>query len=246
MNENYIKMLEMPVNSSSVVFKPSKKRKKDVKKQVIQMVNENIAPQLTEEVAVESSVKKVKKVKAKRVKKEVDNAQPLRETNVKKAGFDIISAQVVAIFVLIVSIILTNIFWEDSGMNVLFRNVFKGEELNGGVYTSFTAYSPSKTAGVSLKDGVMTVESGSVYSPCSGVVTSITQTDGLYTVNVSHSNSFTSVIGGLESVYVQIGESVYENVPVGYSQKETYVSMFDSDVILTGYTLSGSQIVWLG
>ena len=35
----YLKMLEIPVNSSEVTFKPTRKTKKDVKKQVIQKVN---------------------------------------------------------------------------------------------------------------------------------------------------------------------------------------------------------------
>ncbi|MBR6737694.1 MAG: hypothetical protein IKL82_04975 [Clostridia bacterium] len=254
MSENYVKMLEIPVNSSSVVFKPMKKRKKDVKKQVIEKVNaEKVEPSVikSETVTVtplKSPAKKRIKLKTKPViKKAVEEGEVLTTSTVKKGGFDIVSAQVVAVFVLIVSIILTNIFWEDSGMNVLFRSVFNDNGgLGNSVYTTFSAYAPSKTASVTLQDGVMTVDGGSVYSPCAGTVTQISEVDGLYTVTVSHSDSFSTVISGLENVYAQTGESVYENVPVGYSSNEIKVSMFSSDVILTGYMLSGNQIVWLG
>ena len=92
----------------------------------------------------------------------------------------------------------------------------------------------------------MTVNGGSIYSPCNGTVESVLENDGLYTVTIEHSNSFSTVISGLECVYSKVGDNVYQNVPVGYSSKNAEVSMFSSDVILTGYIISGNQIVWLG
>ena len=153
----------------------------------------------------------------------------------------------VAIFALIVGIILTNIFWKNSGMNNLLKTVFgEAEVQNPAVYSSFSPLSPSKDVDVSLDSGVMTFSSGSVYSPCDGVCETITESDGLYTVTIKHSESFSSVISGLESVYVSKNDKVYSNIPMGYSNGEIKVSMFDGDVILTGYTITDNQIVWLG
>lgn len=254
---DYVKMLEIPVNSCDVVVKPVKKRKRDVKKQVIEKVNGEAVAENLESGSVTISKnankksKKTNSVKAENIK----NKQKKQKTaydeggsvHIKNTGFDIVSVQVVAIFVLIVGIILTNIFWEDSGINNLMRSVFKEQATVSDVsYTSFTANLPSKTDDVVLENGVMTVSAGSVYSPCDGVVESVTELDGVYTVTVKHSESFSTVVSGLENVYVSANEKVYSNIPLGYSQGETSVSMFDGDAILTAYVLSESQIVWLG
>ncbi len=246
-SQEYAKMLEVPINSTSVEFKPTKKKKPDVKKQIINKVNgeENDKP-----IKVKSDRKsaldffkniRVKKPKVKKVKDEAENS-----VEIKKGGFDIVSMQVVAIFVLVVGIILTNIFFENSGMNNLMRAVFsKNEEVIEKHYTEFTALSPSKSGSVTVEGGVMTVSAGSVYSPCDGTVESVTKDGEFYVVTVNHSNSFTSVISGLESVYLSVNDNVYSNVPVGYSSGITNVSMFTDDVILTGYEITNNQIVWL-
>ena len=243
----YCKMLEMPVGTCDVVIKPVKRKRKNVVDEVIQKVNND---------AQEEKVEKPKKRTANAIKrhapkkkKDVVQIVPVDEqqsVTVKKSGFDIISVQVVAIFALIVGIILTNIFWEDSGMNNLLRGVFgTSSSLGDASYTTFTATSPSKADEVVLENGVMKFSSGSAYSPCDGVVTSISENDGLYTITVSHSDTFTTVLSGLEYTYANVGDDVYKNIPVGYSSNEITVSMFDSDSILTGYLLDGENIVWL-
>ncbi len=258
---DYVKMLEIPVNSCDVVVKPVKKRKKDVKKQVIEKVNGEAVAESLENSSVtisKNATKKSKKlnnkvdgVKAEKLKSKQKKQKPVYDgddsVQIKNSGFDIVSVQVVAIFVLIVGIILTNIFWEDSGINNLMRTVFKEEATVSDVsYTSFTANLPSKTDDVALENGVMTVSAGSVYSPCDGVVKSVAEADGVYTVTIKHSESFSTVVSGLEDVYVAVNEKVYSNIPLGYSEGESSVSMFDGDAILTAYVLSDSQIVWLG
>ena len=233
---DYVSMLEIPVKSCDIVYKPSKKKKKDVKKQLIEKVNEN---------AIQTPIEKP--IKAKKIKEKKPKYNDEESVEIKRGGFDIVSAQVVTIFVLVIGIILTNIFWEDSGINNILRSVFnQTEKLEDVSYSSFTATLPSKSAGVVLEDGVMTVSSGSIYSPCDGVIETITEADGVYTVTVKHSESFSSVISGLESVYVDTSDKVYSNIPMGYSTKEIKVSMFDGDVILTSYELTDNQIVWLG
>lgn len=239
---DYVKMLEIPVSSTDVVYKPVRK-KKGVKKKVIEKVNESIT---AEKMQSDNQIKKIKTRKKTPSKLKEEN-QIEKSVEIKSSSFDIVSVQVVAIFVLIVGIILTNIFWENSGINNLMRSVFKKEETTLELtYSDFSAGLPSKTQEVVLTDGVMTVESGSVYSPCDGVIESITQTDGKYTVTVKHSEFFSTVVDGLEHVYSSVGEKVYSNLPMGYSSGSTSVCMYDGDSMLTSYVLSENQIVWLG
>ena len=227
----YLEMLEVPVNSCDVVIKPAKRKKRNVVEEVIDKVNQ------------ESEIKKRKRVKKQKVKP----IKTYEETvSVKSTKFDIVSVQVVAIFALIVGIILTNIFWENSGMNNLLKTVFgEAEVKNTAVYSSFSPLSPSKDGEVVLDSGVMTFSAGSVYSPCDGVVDSIVKNDATYTVTVRHSDSFTTVISGLEHCYALENETVYSTLPLGYSSSQIKVSMFDSDTILTCYALSGDEIVWV-
>lgn len=257
---DYVKMLEIPVNSCDVTVKQQRRKKRDVKKQVIEKVNgeavlETQQPKEPKKAKKQKNTKEkkgftafMKKYNKKSKNKAVKKTLPEKEQSVeiKSSGFDIVSVQVVAIFVLIVGIILTNIFWEDSGINNIMRQVFNDESgLSKVSYSEFTVNLPSKTDEVSIQDGVMTVKKGSVYAPCDGVVESVTELDGLFTVTVKHSESFSSVISGLESVYVSANEKVYSNIPLGYSSGSSSVSMFDNDTVLTGYVLNENEIVWL-
>lgn len=226
----YCKMLEIPVNSCDIVIKNNKRRKKDVVNKVIKKVN------------LENDKKENSTLKNK-VEKQV---RPPKQEAVKNNKFDIISVQVVAVFALIVGIILTNIFWEDSGMNNLLKQVFATRPTtNDAVYTSFDAVSPSKTQEVILENGVMKVASGSIYSPCDGVVESVSNDNGSYSLTIKHSDSFSTVISGLSLCYASVGENVYSTIPIGFSEGEMSVCMFDSDAILTSFTLNGDDIVWI-
>ena len=225
----YCKMLEIPVNSCDIVIKNSKRRKKDVVNKVIKKVN------------LENDKKKTSK-------KEVEPTISVlpTEQKVKNSSFDILSVQVVAVFALIVGIILTNIFWEDSGMNNLLKQVFYTQNTTSdAVYTSFNAVSPSKTQDVTLENGVMTVSKGSIYSPCDGVVESVSSENGVYSLTIKHSETFSTVISGLSLCYASVGENVYSTIPIGYSEGEMSVCMFNSDAILTSFTLNGDDIVWI-
>ncbi len=236
----YLKMIEVPVNSCDVVIKPSKKKKKNVIEEVIDKVNNN------ENEKPKRHIPKLRPSKIKRAKPIKDINKESETVSVKSSKFDIISVQVVAIFALVVGIILTNIFWEDSGMNNLMRSVFGSTSTkNTATYSSFSPLSPSKTGEVVLNDGIMTIASGSAYSPCDGTVENVFESDGLYTVTIKHSDSFSTVVSGLELCYLSKDEKVYASLPIGYSSNEINVSMFDSDSTITSYVISDNQILWL-
>lgn len=267
MEADYQNMIEVPVQSFDVVVKPQRRRKKDVKEEVIKKVNGGDA--LTEAPAEDigarkSSFKKIsaffgKKPRAEKSGGEAAATKPnnikkskkrVEETDngavsVKSSRFDIVSVQVVAIFALVIGIILTNIFWEDSGINNLLRTVFKsGDAKNTATYQTFNPTSPCKTGEVTLEAGVMHVNSGSIYTPCDGVVKTISEADGKYTVTVEHSDSFSSVISGLDYCYAKQGESVYSSVALGYSGDAVSVSMFNGSSLITSYELDGDKVVW--
>ena len=252
----YLEMLEIPVQSCDVVIKPKKRKKKDIKDKVINMVN-NDNP-LVENPQQEKPKRSLPKISAfflsknktsqpdKKPKKKKVESVSSRSVDIKSSRFDIISVQVVAIFVLIIGIILTNIFWENSAINTFLKSVFdQDSSVNTATYSSFSAYTPSKNGDVTLSDGVMTTQSGSIYAPCDGTVENVFLTeDGLYTVTVRHSDSFTSVFSNLNYSYLEQGESVYFNIPIGYSEEYSSVSLFSNDTLLTNYSIDGDYIVW--
>ena len=242
---DYLKMVEVPVDSCSVVVKPKRRKKKDAKEELIEMVNDD--------VLVNSTVKRKPFLPFSLYKKKPRKQKPIKvseidgETvSVKSSKFDIVSAQVVAIFALVVGIILTNVFIEDSGMNNLLKSVFgtQSEVISTAEFSSFSAVIPSKTGNVTLNNGVMTIDKGSVYAPCDGVVEKIETVNGKYDVTVRHSNSFTTLLTGLELCYALEGDNVYSSVAIGYSGESIEVSMFNGNSLLTEYSILNDEIVW--
>ncbi len=253
----YLEMLEIPVQSCDVIIKPKKHKKKDIKSKVINMVNNDENQTLTQEKKQKPKrrlpkfssffiSKNKEKNKEKKVKvKKVENVSS-RSVSVKSSRFDIVSVQVVAIFVLIIGIILTNIFWENSGINTLLKSVFQeNSSVNTATYSSFSAYSPSKNGDITLDEGVMTLPSGSVYAPCDGVVEKVSiSSDGLFTITVRHSNSFTSVFSNLDYCYLDENSTVFMNIPIGYSKNQSNACLYSNDTLLTNYLIDGDYIVW--
>ena len=113
----YAEMLgSIAVSSCEVTYKPvgKKKRKREAKQQVkeeflmVEPENEQIGEEIYSYANETLSEDKVVEGSSKR----------------KGFKFDILYAQGLAIFALIVTILLTNIFWENSGINILFKSAF--------------------------------------------------------------------------------------------------------------------------
>ena len=69
----------------------------------------------------------------------------------------------------------------------------------------------------------------------------------MYTVEIEHTTSFTSVITGLSEAYWAAGDTVYTTIPVGYSRGESEVSvrMYDEGSLISSYTVNEeNDIVW--
>ncbi len=259
MNEKlqYASMLEIPTTSCHVTFKPMKKgkskKKKDVspetvKQELLDKVNSNAnegdsqtdlsetAPLLLgdgiEETTQTESVTINKKVK-------------------KPFKISVVGVQLAVVVLLIGVIALTNALNANSGINVFMRSLFSPTATPTVDEREFNEFAPVITMGeeVSLSEsGVLTViGEGSVYSPCDGVVSSVTALeDGSYTVEIAHSENFSTLISGLTFVYMMEGEDVYANIPVGYmSEIPASLCFLDADgAVITGYEIVDSAVVW--
>ena len=232
----YAEMLGLNVSSCDVIVKPAKRKKrKDVKEEIITKVNEaEYVENITQELQ--------------NIDKFEDVTPEKRKVFSKKFSFDIIKIQAFAIFALVVTILLTNIFWENSGINNLMKRVFNAdaEMVDARTYLSFSAKSPSNELTVEVENGVMTFfGEGALYPVCDGVVSSIVEEDSKYTITISHSNSFKTVISDVDYVYTNSGEQVFAYIPVCYVAGEgAKVYMYDGENLLTNYIVEDGVIIW--
>ena len=268
MNEKlqYAEMLNIPVNTSTVTYKVKKKPlfkryKNDdkVKEELIAKVNsENgvvlheIAP---ETVEPENEVKPLIEAENEQTNESVlpvDYQPTVSITKAKKCKkaelkVNVVGVQLVVIGILAAIICLTSALVPNSGINVFFREVFgksQAEDTRG--YEDFSATVPVSTS-LSINDGVMTMSGkASVYPPCDGILTSlIKEQTGKYTMTITHSENFKTVISGVDYAYAEQGGSVFKNVPVGYVKESATLCFKDGDdSLITGYGLNGDAVVW--
>ncbi len=254
MNEKqqYQSMIEMNENTCSITYKPTKKRKKkapapeEIKNQVIEKVNATLEPEQETQTQenFEDNIPAVEQENTATVRPYVEK---------KKFSFKLtaISVQVMIIGVLLATIFLTNALNANSGINTFFKNVFSGEQpstVDARVYSDFA---PTLTlvddAVVTDADGVITIEGvGSIYSAVNGTVKSVTldEQSKKYTVEVAHSDTFTSVYTGLDYVYSEVGASVYSNLPLGYTENSINLCFYSEDAVITDYELVDDSVVW--
>ncbi len=261
--EEYVEMIEIPVNSCEVVAKPKEKKftvkglfssgrifkrrndERAERKSAASFSERERASEKDSDIAIEAAEAEEKaEIKDSAAEKAVKEILPAREK--KKFKFDIIAAQITAVFVLIAAILVTNLVWADSGMNTLFREVFGSSvQTDTRSHTAFTPSSPLKTGEVTIENGIMKLEKGAVYTPVEGVVSSVTEVNGLYTVTIKHSDVFSTVISGLNYAYAAEGDTVYTGIPVGVADEAgAEVAMYDSGAIVTGYAIENGGIIW--
>ena len=245
---DYAEMLEIPVSTVNVVKKKSIFRNKfkkaqpqpqeeNLKELVVDSVNERVgAFTYTEDLSEPPAIEEVRPVRAKSDK-----------------GSKIIITELVAVCVLAVAIFLTNVFMPTSVINTFISSLATRQpDAVEPTYSELKlspVVSELSDADVTMTDSgvICFTAKSSVYPVCSGTVSSITQNDGLYTVQIKHTSSFSSVITGLSDVYAAAGTKVQSNIPFAYSNgdNEVRVSMYDGDTLLNCYSLSDNEVpVW--
>lgn len=263
MNEKlqYATMLEIPVSTCSVTYAPAKKKRAKKKKKVD---HEQIKQELLTKINQESEEQNAKAYSdytetPEQASEEreiaIEPTEELVDTPKKSAfKFSVVGLQLCIVGVLVAVIFLTNAFYPESGINVFMQRVFGGEPtdtqvLDERTYQEFApviALSNGSTA--VLQDGKISVSgTGSVYAPCNGKITSIVKgEDGKFSVEVSHSENFKTVLTGLDYAYASQDDEVYFNIPVGYV-KDGGVEMCFTDntgAMITDYQLTDGSIIW--
>lgn len=248
---DYAEMLEIPVSTLNVVKRGKKRDKKDLREKIINQVNADMASGEEFSSSTQDSAP-LDEDPARTAESVVIEGQKQKEQPVPK----ILIAEFAAACLLCTTIFLTNIFMSDSLLNKLVSGVTESDASaatsDARVYSDFSLTSVvSELAEVEQEissSGVLTFTGEcSVYPVCDGKVLSVTQTDGVYTVSVAHSDSFESVITGLSAVYYSEGESVKGNLPVGYTDGENQVSvmLYSDDSLLNCYTINDENcLVW--
>ncbi len=254
MNEKlqYAEMLDIPVSTCTITYKPNKKRKTSerkkntnneaVKTKLINKINaEEEAEHIKEETAIENCVEEKKEGFFKKIKS-------------GKIKVTVVGVQLLAIGVLVATIFLTNAFMPNSGLNVFFKNAFGTEQvstddLDNRVYSDFSPVIPvSNSANVRVEDGIMDITAaGSVYSPCDGTVTSLTYNEETkkYDVEITHCDNFKTFLSGIDFAYTEVGGAVFSNIPVGYVKDSAKMCFYgENGSVIKGYTLQNNSVVW--
>ncbi len=259
-NGDYAEMIELPVSTCEMVIVPEKKKKPLKDRLLIKHVNKKA-----------EKLQKIERETAQTTDGETEKTEPVAQitefVNVEKSGDEgkkankktsrkgreratatLIGAEIAAIFVLVVAIILTNVFLEDSGINTMIKNVF-GASSKSVTDTrkaeEFAVFAPSSGAEITLNEGVMTFStSAAVYPPTNGKIISVSEKDGKYTVTIAHTDVFKTVISGAEAVYGEVGESVYKNVPTALSCAGTTVAMYNGSELVTDFVIDKNNVIW--
>ena len=145
----------------------------------------------------------------------------------------------------------------NSAINTFFRTLNETPAIvtiDDRPYTDFTLSSiVSELSDTELNlspTGILTfTDTCCVYPAADGKVSAVTaNADGTYTLKIAHSDSFTGVIEGLNTVYYALGDEVKANVPVGFTtgEKEVQVTMYSQGALLNCYQLTEENcLAWV-
>ncbi|MDE6059475.1 MAG: M23 family metallopeptidase [Clostridia bacterium] len=243
---NYAEMLEIPVETVTVNRKERKHSKEaaeeegeGLQQQLVEQVNDRVNEEESDPAYAESTPieREAKPVKAKR-------------NWVKR----LLLGEFVAVCALCATIFLTNIFMTNSAMNTFVRGLFNGKAstADARTYSDFTLTSVVNDytdAEITVSNtGVMSFTAKcSVYPPCEGTVASINGNENTgYTISLKHSDSFSSIISGIDTVFCAEGDKVKSNIPIAYTKGESsvHVMFYSGDNLLNCYSVGEGGIAW--
>ncbi len=245
MNEelNYAEMLEIPVETVTVKRKERKRRPAqqdaELSNKLVEQVNDRMEE--ADDPAYAES-------------KEIERAgKPVEKKG--KFARRLIIGEFVAVVALCLTIFLTNIFMSNSAINTFVRGLFQGQTAAAADERTYTDFKLSPVvndytdAEITVSDtGVLSFTAKcSVYAPCEGTLASVNgDANTGMTVELKHSDSFSTIISGLDAVYYGEGQSIKNNVPLGYSDGEgsVRVMFYSNGSLLNCYTLGEGEIAW--
>ncbi len=254
---DYAEMLEIPVETVTVNKKGKKHRRQtenaDLGEQLVAEVNgrmeeaEGGAGGSTEEPKGEEADPNFAESK--------QIARSEKPDKKKKRAKRILIGELVAVVSLCAVIFFTNIFMVDSAINTFVRGLFQGggEAVDNREYSEFTltpVVNDSVDADITVSDtGVLSFTANcSVYSPASGSVSKVSGSKETgYTLEIKHSENFSTTISGLDTVYLAEGDAVMNTIPVGYTDGEGAVNvmMYSGDKLLNCYSAENNKLAWI-
>ena len=236
---SYAEMLEIPVETVTVNHREKKhKREDDLSGRLIDEVNDRMEtndPLYAESRTIERTAK-VEHPKARLAKR-------------------VLFGEFIAVCALLVAIFLTNLFLETSAINTFVRGLFQGETSSAADTRTYADFKLSPVIGdtveaeVTVSDlGVMSFTAKcSVYAPAAGPLESVSgNAETGYSIRIRHSDSFSTIISGLDDVYGAVGDTVRTRIPVAYSDGvgEVRVMFYEGDSILNCYSVNAGVIAW--
>ena len=258
MNEKlqYATMLEIPVNTANITFKPARKRRikkkhkissEEVKEMVMEKVNSEAEEPMPEENPLQETENS-----AENSAEEFSTVSVRSEKKKKKFKISVIGVELVLIAIFTATIFITNAVYSGSAINAFMKSVFGGENLSQTIVKNYDEYAPVMKFGTatdfSVENGYVTYGgSGAVYSPLDGEVLSLSKTEnGLYDMEIKITDNFISVFSGLKYAYAKVGDKVYGNIPVGYVQEKELKMCFKSGNgdMITDYTMQDCAVIW--
>ena len=241
MNEelDYAEMLEIPVETVTVKRKEhKKKREPDLSQQLVEQVNDRMEESEPDPAYAES----------KTIERETKSAGG--RTKLAKR---LLLGEFIAVCALCAVIFLTNILMPTSAINTFVRGLFQGSASTADtrVYSDFTLspiVNEYTDAEIAVSDtGIITFTAKcSVYAPCEGTMSVVAgDSETGYTVEIKHSDKFSTIMSGLDTVYVAVGDRV-RNLPIGYSdgEGEVRVMFYEGETLITACTMSEGTLAW--
>ncbi len=234
---SYAEMLEIPVETVTVNRKERKKKakEKELSEQLIDEVNDRMGdPTVAESVTIEREEPKV--------------------SPRSRRAHRILMGEFIAVCALLVAIFLTNIFLDNSAINTFVRGLFRGDATTADSRT-YADFKLSPVVSDYVETEVAVSEMGvmsftakcSVYAPAAGKLESVSgNAESGYSLRIRHSDSFSTIISGLDEVYLAAGDAVRTNIPLAYTdgEGEVRVMFYDGDSVLNCYTVGEAGIVW--
>lgn len=168
-----------------------------------------------------------------------------------------LNAEFIAACALCGAIFLTNVFMPQSAINTFFRAIADAPTITQTDDRTYEDFNLSPVVSI-LSDAELSLSTAGILSfqedccvyPCAnGTVAEVSQTkEGIYTIKIKYSDSFTGIINGLNHVYYSVGEEVKANVPVGYTdgKNEVQVTMYNAGTLLNCFRLTEENcLAWL-
>ncbi len=256
MNEKltYASMLEIPESTCNITYKPIKKSRSKSKKKTN---SEQIKQQLVEKVNLEvNTPEQVEEYhNAAQVEQQIEEMVKNKPQKAKKEKRSkIIAIQLFAIGALAVTILLSSVLNENSGLNNLFKSVFSSTPtqevtVDDRTYQDFSpVFMATENSAYSMINGVATMSGkGSVYSVLDGEVKRVQKNEqtGLYSVEVAHCDSFSTIVEGLDITYVEEGSQVFAKIPLGYAKNSGSTTCFMVDgAMVSNFEIVDNAVIW--